>query len=61
VRLYLKHMRMMGYCRRGTQLWAQRHGSDWSRFLREGIPEEELLKTGDAMAQKAIEVAREQG
>lgn len=32
---------------------------DWSKFLKEGLPESEFERTGDAMALQVVEVARE--
>jgi len=62
VRVTLAHARSLyghaGYCSRGMRAFAERHGLDWERFLREGIPEEDLLATGDAMAQAVVEHAR---
>jgi hypothetical protein len=46
-----------GYCSRGMRAFAQRHRLDWERFLREGLPEEELLATGDDMARQVVEHA----
>lgn len=54
----LKHIRQLGYCRRGAVKFFARHGWDWSDFLRNGIDAEKLIATGDAMAMKAVEVAK---
>jgi hypothetical protein len=55
------HLRAAGYCMRGTKAFCQRHGIDWHRFIKEGVPENEVAATNDAMANKLIEVARGQG
>ncbi len=47
----------VGYCALGTRRFFRRHGLDFSRFLKEGIPEEQLLATGDAMAKRVVEFA----
>lgn len=52
-----KHMRAAGLCVHGSRDFARRYGLDWKKFVREGIPAEQLIATGDAMAKKAIEVA----
>lgn len=46
-------------CRRGAVKFFKRHNLDWSKFLKEGLPEEEIAATGDAMALRVIEVAHE--
>lgn len=47
-----------GYCCRGSRMWFQRHGLDWAAFLRDGIPADTLLATGDALAIALVEHAR---
>lgn len=56
----MRHVRAAKMCSRGGRAFAQRHGLDWDRFLRDGIPASELAATGDAMALKLLEVARGQ-
>lgn len=45
-------------CSRGARQWFGRYGLDWSDFLKNGIDEEEVLSTGDAMGRLVVEVAR---
>lgn len=45
-------------CVKGAREFGRRHGLDWRRFVREGLPEEDLLATGDAMAIKAVAYAK---
>lgn len=40
------------YCARGSRRWAARIGLDWAAFVRDGIPADDLERTGDAMAIK---------
>ena len=54
-----QHLREIGYCNRGARLWFQRHGLDWSAFLRTGLPCETFEATGDAMALRLVKHARE--
>ncbi|HSH42874.1 MAG TPA: hypothetical protein VK973_12190 [Arenicellales bacterium] len=54
----LRDIRALRYCSRGARQFCARHGLDYSDFLRNGISSRELLATGDAMAIKAVEVAR---
>ena len=53
------HIRKAVMCSRGSRAFFKKHGLDWSTFLKEGIPAEELEATGDAMAIKVCKVARE--
>lgn len=55
----LEDMRALRYCSGGAREWFKRHGLDWTRFVLEGLPEEELLATGDGMALAVVERARE--
>jgi hypothetical protein len=52
------HARRAGYCIKGCRAFAQRYGLDWRQFVRQGIDAEKLESTGDAMAKKAVEIAR---
>ncbi|HYE35514.1 hypothetical protein [Methylocaldum sp.] len=59
MKITLEHARVVGYCARGMRAFAKRHGLDWERFRAEGLPEEELLETNDAMAERCVEAAHE--
>lgn len=54
----MSHVRAAKLCRRGARVFFERHGLDWERFLREGLPAEQIEATGDAMALQVVEVAR---
>lgn len=54
----MRHIRAASMCSRGARGFFERHGLDWSAFLREGIAAETLEATGDANALKVCEVAR---
>ncbi len=54
----LADIRAIGYCNSGARLWFARHGLDWAAFVRQGVAEETLAATGDAMAAAAIAQAR---
>ncbi len=45
-------------CASGTLRFLRRHGLDYRRFFREGLPACEIEATGDAMALRVTEVAR---
>ena len=53
----VRHIRQCGFCSRGARAFLLKHGFDWTTFVKQGVSAEELAKTGDAMAMKAIEVA----
>lgn len=39
-----------GFCAPGASAWFRRHKLDWRAFMKDGLPEETLLATGDAFA-----------
>lgn len=53
----IEHMRAAGYCSSGAREFAKRHGIDWLGFVRDGIPADHLLATGDAMAEQVVKLA----
>lgn len=54
------HMKAAGinFCNKGARLFFQRHGLDWDQFRKEGIPEDDLIATNDALAMRVVEQAR---
>lgn len=54
----MEHVRAARMCSRGARTFFARHNLDWERFLREGLPVEQVEATGDAMAIQVAEVAR---
>lgn len=44
-----------GYCVTGQKVFARRNNLNWRDFVENGIEDQELLKTGDAMAQELVE------
>ena len=57
----IDHVRAVGLCVNGTRKWFARHDLDFRAFLREGLDADTLLATGDAMAQRVVEHARQRG
>ena len=51
------HFRKANYCVRLSREFCKRHGLDWDKFIRQGLPEEELIATGDHMAIRLVEIA----
>jgi len=54
----MRDIRACKMCSGGTRDFFTRHGMDWNRFLKDGLPEEDFIATGDAMAMKVVETAR---
>ena len=47
-------------CSRGARAFFARHGLDYGRFLREGLPAEQIRATGDAMALQVVAIAEQE-
>ena len=60
-KVYLCHLRDVGYCVDGTRLFFIKHGLDWRDFKRNGIEPEKLIATNDIMAIKLAEAAQKNG
>ena len=54
--IYLSDLRKLGYCAKGTKAFFESHELDWKNFVKNGIEEEKLKATNDAMAIKLAEV-----
>lgn len=59
VTVTIAHVRAAGLCVHGARAFFARHGLDFRAFLRDGIPAQVLLATGDAMALRVVEIARQ--
>lgn len=55
----LDDARAFGYCASGMRKFAARNSLDWSKFIKEGLPEEVLVATGEAMAIRLVEKVNE--
>lgn len=53
----MRHVRQAHMCSRGARAFFARHGLDYGRFLREGLPAEQIRATGDAMALQVVAIA----
>lgn len=58
VTVTMSDVRKCCMCSRGARVFFDHHNLDWSKFLKEGLPVEEIEATGDVMALKVAEVAR---
>lgn len=43
-----------GHCVAGAKSWATTNNIDWHRFIRGGVPAQELLDTGDGQALQVV-------
>lgn len=57
----MAHVRAANLCSRGARQWFSKYGLDWSQFVREGLPASTLEATGDALAKKVCDIARNEG
>lgn len=59
--MIVKHadLRALRYCNNGSRAFFARHNMDWSEFVKNGLPAEQFMETGDAMAIRLVEFARE--
>lgn len=53
----VKHLRAAKICTAGARAWWRAEGLDWNAFLRDGIPAQTLLDTGDPRAVRVVEIA----
>ncbi|CAD5107246.1 hypothetical protein [Zestomonas carbonaria] len=48
-----------GFCRPASQAFCETHGIDWLDFVRNGVPAQRLIDTGDALALHVVEHAQQ--
>lgn len=48
----------VNYCALGTRMWFRKIGLNWEKFLHQGLPSNEIINTGDAMAIDLIDKIR---
>lgn len=53
-------LRSAKMCSRGARTFFELNGLDWQDFLKNGIPAEKLVATGDHMALRLVELTRGQ-
>jgi len=58
VTVTMQDVRAAKMCSRGARAFLASHGVKWSDFLSDGVSADLLIKTGDAMALRVVEVAR---
>jgi len=53
-----EHLRAIdGYCVAGAREFARLHAINFKQFIQNGIAADELIKTGDALALRIVELA----
>lgn len=57
----ISDVRKAGHCVRGAGSWFKRHDLDFRDFIKNGIPADKFIATGDALAQRVVDhkLARE--
>jgi len=58
MKIYMSDIRKAKMCSQGTRAFFLARGLDFQDFLKNGLDEEILVQTGDAMALQVVEVAR---
>lgn len=56
----MRHVRAAKLCSRGARAWCEANGFSWSVLLDGGLSAEELERTGDPLALRAVAAAREE-
>lgn len=59
MKITMRDVRGAGMCSKGARQFFKRHRLSWPEFLKAGVDVEKVEATGDAMALRVIEVARE--
>lgn len=59
VTVRMSHCRELRYCSYGVREFFKKHGMDYSKFLKEGLPASEMLEAcnHDGMVKDLVEVA----
>lgn len=57
MQITIQHVRRVHFCSRGARAFFERYGLDWNEFVKNGLPEEAILATGDQMGRDVVEVA----
>ena len=56
----IKHVRQAKLCASGTRVWFQRHGIDYTDFLKNGIDAEKILTLGDHFGNTVVALAQKE-
>lgn len=58
-RIFMKDIRATHMCSYGGRLFFKKHNLDWTKFLQEGLPIEEVSNIDDEMLKAVIKTAEE--
>ena len=58
-RVTIDDIRKAGHCVKGAKAWFERHDLDFRDFLKNGIDVDELLASGDSLAEQVVRSKRE--
>ncbi|UZT28613.1 tail assembly protein [Vibrio phage 033B] len=53
----IQDIRRIHFCSQGARTFFKRYGLDWNEFVKNGLPEEAILGTGDQMGIDVVEAA----
>jgi len=56
--VYIEDAIKIGYCVKGIKEFCKKYNIDFKKMVKEGVDEEVLIATGDAMALKVVEQAK---
>lgn len=54
-RIFPGDVQALAYCNKGARIFFKQHGLDYAHYVSNGIDQQDLLDTGDAMAIKVVE------
>ncbi|AIM40625.1 tail assembly protein [Vibrio phage VpKK5] len=57
MQITMSDVRRVHFCSRGARAFFERYGLDWNEFVKNGLPEEAILATGDQMGKDVVEAA----
>lgn len=52
-------IRLAGHCVRGAGKWFERHGLNFREFIKNGLPADQFIAAGDALAQRVVDRKKE--
>lgn len=58
-RVTIDDVRRARHCVKGARKWFEAHGMDFRKFIQEGIPVDEFLEKGDALAEDVVRKMRD--
>lgn len=53
--IWIDDIRLSGHCVKGARSWFEQHNLDFRDFIKNGIPADQLIAAGDALAVRVVE------